>query len=500
MNRLLKEVLLVLMVLLLTVIGRMIFGQVMLPHRHAVTAQSVSATNDSLLTNLVAYWKFDEAAAPYSDSISTNDLSLFWWTNLMYSAAKFTNGMIDLKTNRWMLIGQDAPELDGGPEQAITVGCWIYMNVLPTTIDTFPYFIVHGPSSSLFEYKFYANADSGSSLSFDVCDDPSATPTSHYAYCMGGSLSATTWYYVMGGYDPSSNKLYILINDVVVQTTNWTTGMYHFTNSLFHVGGCVNPIRTLNGIVDEVSVWNRVLTTAERTALYNGGSGLTYPFTGTDSLLTGLSGYWSLNESDVGLRYDAASTNDLTPTPILWTETGKIVNAVYSEPTVAVLEAPDSPGLSTGDIDFTVAGWINPASTPAASSFFVSKGSDDLDYPGLEWRVYVDTAKRLNFQVGDGVSHTATATSSALTLGAWTFFRAWHNKTANTVNVQLNAGTTNSTAYTFGSLDSTNVFRVFGALSRQGLGAVDEVGIWKRLLTTDEVSRLTNSTTYPFVP
>ena len=33
-----------------------------------------------------------------------------------------------------------------------------------------------------------------------------------------------------------------------------------------------------DGLIDEVGLWRRVLTPAERTTLYNCGAGLTYPF------------------------------------------------------------------------------------------------------------------------------------------------------------------------------------------------------------------------------
>ena len=37
-------------------------------------------------------------------------------------------------------------------------------------------------------------------------------------------------------------------------------------------------MRILDGSVDELGLWNRVLTSGEMTNLWNGGAGLTYPF------------------------------------------------------------------------------------------------------------------------------------------------------------------------------------------------------------------------------
>jgi hypothetical protein len=33
-----------------------------------------------------------------------------------------------------------------------------------------------------------------------------------------------------------------------------------------------------DGLIDEVGIWSRVLTAAEIAILYNGGSGITFPF------------------------------------------------------------------------------------------------------------------------------------------------------------------------------------------------------------------------------
>jgi hypothetical protein len=55
-------------------------------------------------------------------------------------------------------------------------------------------------------------------------------------------------------------------------------------------GGVASP-QYHDGRIDEVGIWKRVLTAAERTQLYNGGLGYTYPFT---ALTQGMAAYWKL--------------------------------------------------------------------------------------------------------------------------------------------------------------------------------------------------------------
>ena len=79
---------------------------------------------------------------------------------------------------------------------------------------------------------------------------------------------------------------------------------------------------------------------------------------------------------------------------------------------------------------------------------------------------------------------------------------AWHDATADTVNISINNGSTVSAAYTFGSANGSSAFelgRRTGGASYLN-GALDEMGIWKRVLTAAERTRLYNNgagVTYP---
>lgn len=60
---------------------------------------------------------------------------------------------------------------------------------------------------------------------------------------------------------------------------------------------------TTSWLPTKAGIWQRVLTSAERTALYNGGAGLWYSEL-TNGLKVGLKGYWNLDETS-GRRYDS---------------------------------------------------------------------------------------------------------------------------------------------------------------------------------------------------
>ena len=93
------------------------------------------------------------------------------------------------------------------------------------------------------------------------------------------SLSVDTWYHCVSSYNYSTGQLRIRINNETGNGTNTT-------NSVAYANVTGGPIFSIgreswgynsDGIIDEVGVWNRALTDAEITQLYNAGAGRFYP-------------------------------------------------------------------------------------------------------------------------------------------------------------------------------------------------------------------------------
>jgi hypothetical protein len=85
------------------------------------------------------------------------------------------------------------------------------------------------------------------------------------------------WHNFVGTYDGSTASFYI--DGILQDSTSYSTALVSSTgwgigNATFSDTG-----NTYNGSIDEVGVWRRALSQADVTALYNGGAGLTYPFT-----------------------------------------------------------------------------------------------------------------------------------------------------------------------------------------------------------------------------
>ena len=99
-----------------------------------------------------------------------------------------------------------------------------------------------------------------------------ANPTS-------GTLNTSQWYFLVGWFDASISTAYLSINDAAAITEAIPSGgVMANPNVDFMIGAFDSPVtQYMDGDIDEVGVWDRLLTAAERTFLYNNGTGRTWP-------------------------------------------------------------------------------------------------------------------------------------------------------------------------------------------------------------------------------
>ena len=155
------------------------------------------------------------------------------------------------------------------------------------------------------------------------------------------------------------------------------------------------------------------------------------------------------------------------------------------------LSIADNAAMSTGDIDFSWAGWVYLDDKSADRQI---AGKWDTASNNREWNVgYDNTGDRFRFIVSpDGTSTNTSVDADNLgspSTGRWYFIVVWHDATANTINIQVDNGTVDSVAHTTGLSDQGGAFEL-GA--RNG-GAADFFdgrmvagAFWKKVLTAAE--------------
>lgn len=221
----------------------------------------------------------------------------------------------------------------------------------------------------------------------------------------------------------------------------------------------------------------------------------------TDDLIS----FWELDEAS-GTRNDAHGTNHLADNNTVLSGAGKVDTAAdFEQDNAEFLSIASNASLQMGDIDFTICAWVNLESKthPTTDDLnIIAKrgGAGSLQY----YLRYKESADRFNFEVSPDGSVSVTSlnatTFGSPSLATWYFVVAWHDATANTINIQVNNGTADSTAHSTG-VDATatpdfmigNYGTTLGPGDEQWDGLIDQVGVWKRLLTADERTFLYNS-------
>lgn len=206
-----------------------------------------------------------------------------------------------------------------------------------------------------------------------------------------------------------------------------------------------------------------------------------------------LKGYWKLDEAS-GNATDSKGANTLTDNNSVGTAAGKIgTSRDFAAASSRYLSIADNADLSTGDIDFTGTCWFKYDAVLAAGQFPGIMGKFQTGQQ--EYQAYLNgDNQRVQFSVSsDG---TATTEVRADNFGdpsenAWHFLAFWHDSVNNTINIQIDNTTVDSTPYSAGIADQPSIFTIGSSgIGNYWTGQIDEVVFTKRVLTTDERTAL----------
>jgi hypothetical protein len=217
---------------------------------------------------------------------------------------------------------------------------------------------------------------------------------------------------------------------------------------------------------------------------------------GSEPLLTNLTASWKLSDLT-----DAIGSNTLTNNNSVTFNTGKIGNAGYfTNGSSRYLSIASNSAVQTGDVDWTIGAWVYTGDLSTLQIAWAKRG----DTAGQdEYVLYYDGINRLSaivFSATDS-AHSVTANNFGAP-SIFTFYCVivWHDAAADTINISVNDGATNSAA-TGGALQaaSNGEFDIGRQNKAAGFGywegRIDNVNIWKRVLTAGERTRFYNGGT-----
>lgn len=215
----------------------------------------------SLLDGLVSYWKLDEASGSRADAIGGNTLTDV--NTVTQSPGKIGFSAQFTAANSERLTHADSTSLRVGASSAEWVG-WLYL-------DT---------ATAAFPAWFHVLAKGGSEYRLQLTD----TQFRIQAWFGGVAQSAAralpsvgAWHFFDAYFNAPAQELGIALDGGAFTTQATGSSTMDVTTGPFTLGA-LDTQYFLNGRLDEIAFYKRVLTSAERSMLYNGGAGTTYPF------------------------------------------------------------------------------------------------------------------------------------------------------------------------------------------------------------------------------
>ena len=209
--------------------------------------------------------------------------------------------------------------------------------------------------------------------------------------------------------------------------------------------------------------------------------------------MNGLISYWKLDEVS-GIRSDIVGGNDLTDNNTVTQAVGKIGNAAqFTDANLESLSHASNTALQTGDIDFLVAGSVYFDTLPALGAALIGK----TDALNLEYWLDYDGTSRLRFIVSSTGADAVVVSANAFgvpSTSTWYHFCGWHDSVANTINIQIDNGTIDTTAHSSGVFPGAGAFRI-GAITTGAYhnGRLDDVKFSKRIWTAEERTEAYNN-------
>ena len=325
-------------------------------------------------------------------------------------------------------------------------------------------------------------------------------------------ITLNTWQHVLLTWDGSTTaaNVHIYIDGVeatYLTTTDATGSRTSDSASDLKIGrgDLGGAPQNFDGLIDDVRMYNRVLSADEIKRLYKMGGTLTVnQTTKTEALTRGLVGHWTFDGGDMAgvVAYDRSGNNDrgiLTSSPVR--VEGKIGQALQFDGTNANVQIAD-PASGVLDFastsDFSVSGWFKRAAPSTQRSLVSKKASGSTGYD-------VSSAgsagsNKVIAAVSDG-TNTATLTGSTnlSTLNVWNHFVfVWAKNSSGQAilyvnGVDDNAALTGAAVASVGDVSNAQILRIGDTStgsSSKFLGLLDDIRVYNRALSADEVKRL----------
>lgn len=236
------------------------------PAHVPVVQGATDIANSSLATGLVSYWLLEEASGTRVDVHGSNNLTD---NNTVLSATAIQGDGADFeRTNSEYLNISDASQSGLDITSDIAFSFWINLETNPSSGNQVA---ISKWTSNAGDSAYFVAAEAGNLLGFQV-------KSGSTVYDLNTSLtwSTATWYHIVVSYDASAGTATHYVNGTSNGTATGGPTSINNSGAEIALGRLRSGVWHLDGILDEVGIWNRELTSGEVSSLYNSGAGIPY--------------------------------------------------------------------------------------------------------------------------------------------------------------------------------------------------------------------------------
>lgn len=430
----------------------------------------------------IAYWSFDEGSGSIAnDGTSSGDGATFGastaaptWQNeeqCISSKCLYFDGSNDYAEKT------SAKNLPLGAS-ARTIEAWVRYN----GSIAYQYVMSYGTQSN--GNWFGLALDSSGKIYLDTwANDTAGTNT---------TIDDNKWHHIAAVYNGATSVSFYV--DGVFIETDSIASPANTTGTTLRIGSSTSNDLFLKGYVDELKVYSSARSAAQIKAAFSSRGGLDAVSSSQGagnqkSLSDGLVGYWKMEESATPALDSSGNAQSGTWTASPTVAKGKFGSAISlasaSSQYITIADTvPLSPTTSV-----SVSAWINPTTNVTSRSVVVK----DTAY-----RMTTNASSQLVCEVySGGAWQTAATGATTLTTGSWQHIACTYDgKTLQGyVNGILDATSSISVAIN----DSASAVEIGRNVSANYFnGAIDEVHIYNRALSAQEVRSLYNFAPGPF--
>lgn len=203
---------------------------------------------------LAGWWKFDEGSDQYAYDSSGNSNTGTLNGGAAWASGKVGGALSFDGVNSYVDAGNGASL---NSTSSISVGMWVKFS---DVTKYYQYFMYKGPSITGGYRMFWNYSGSPNKFYFTTSDG-----TEHGTYTPAMSLQSDTWYYLVGVDTLSNIYFYLNAQPVTLFSTPHSIAITPGNLSI----GLRNTGEGINGIIDEVRIYNRALSATEIAAIYN---------------------------------------------------------------------------------------------------------------------------------------------------------------------------------------------------------------------------------------